>query len=128
MRDTAGIEGDGATMRRALATPKPAYGRRTPSSALVAELMLEAALRREESRGAHFAPTFPRSTTPTGIEGRCSAVQIDPRPWGAIERAVRLALEEDRANCTATLATVAESLTGEAIFLAKEPGVFAGWP
>jgi len=54
-------------------------------------------------------------------------VQIDPPPPGAIERAVRLALEEDRAaEDTATLATVAESLTGQAIFLAKEPGVFAG--
>jgi len=63
----------------------------------------------------------------TGIEGRCSAVQIDPPPPGAIERAVRAALDEDRASeDAATLATVAEDLLGQAVFLAKEPGVFAG--
>nr|HMS58375.1 hypothetical protein [Tepidiformaceae bacterium] len=54
-------------------------------------------------------------------------MQIDPPPPGAIERAVRAALDEDRASeDAATLATVAEDLLGQAVFLAKEPGVFAG--
>lgn len=54
-------------------------------------------------------------------------MQISPPPPGAIERAVKFALDEDRAfEDAATLGTVADGLTGEAIFIAKEPGVFAG--
>lgn len=54
---------------------------------------------------------------------------IELPPPGAIERAVSLALDEDRArDDVTTLNTVPPGLRGQAVFLAKNSGVLAGLP
>lgn len=66
--------------------------------------------------------------TLVGSEGRCTGVPIEPLPLDRYRDAVRAALAEDRAAEDATtLATVAAELRGRAVFLAKEPGVLAGF-
>jgi nicotinate-nucleotide pyrophosphorylase (carboxylating) len=51
----------------------------------------------------------------------------EPPPAEAVARAVRAALEEDRAwDDVTTLATVPEALRGGAVLVAREPGVAAG--
>jgi nicotinate-nucleotide pyrophosphorylase (carboxylating) len=56
-------------------------------------------------------------------------VAIEPPPQEAIRAAVDAALAEDRAtDDVTTAATVAQSLKGRALFVAREPGVLAGMP
>ena len=66
--------------------------------------------------------------TPGGSAGRCTAVVIDPLPATLVNALVAAALAEDHAfDDATTLATVAEHLQGRAIFLAREPGIAAGF-
>jgi nicotinate-nucleotide pyrophosphorylase (carboxylating) len=68
-------------------------------------------------------------TTSIGSEGRYSDVRIEPPSDKVIETAARRALEEDRAWEDATsLAVVGGDLRGVARFIAREPGVAAGFP
>ncbi len=67
--------------------------------------------------------------TPVGGGSRCGPAVVEPLPADVVARAVRLALEEDRAfDDVTTLATVTPTLRGRASFLAKEDGVLAGMP
>lgn len=64
-----------------------------------------------------------------GSEGRCFGVEIELPAHTTIERAARIALEEDHAwDDVTSLAVVDPDLQGTAAFVAREAGVAAGFP